>query len=417
MSTQHSTARTRSSKTPDQSDNPSADNHVDNPPKPRKPYPEYPLTPHPTGRWCKKIRGRLHYFGPISDPDAALAKYLDQKDALHAGRKPRAESDGATVKDVANAFLNAKQALVDAGELSALTWADYKLIAGELLKEVGKGRLVVDLDASDFACLRKRMAKRWGPHRILKLVQYVRSMFKHAWETGLIATPVRFGPDFKRPSKKTLRQNRAKRGAQLFSSEEIHRLLNAASPPLKAMILLGINCGFGNADCGQLPLSAVDLETGVIDFPRPKTGVARRCPLWHETVAAIKEALAERPPPKREPDAGLVFLTKYGLPWARGNDPAIVTKEIAKLLHSLGINGSRNFYTLRHTFRTVADETRDQPAVDLIMGHEIPHMSTVYRERIGEERLRAVAEHVRGWLFGAQADAAKPDVIPFANQA
>jgi integrase len=394
-----------------------ADNRPDNRGRPAKPYPEFPLTAHPTGRWCKKIRGRIYYFGPWDEPDAALAKYLDQKDALHAGRKPRSDSDGMTVKDVANAFLNAKQALVDAGELSALTWADYKLIAAELLKQAGKGRLVADLDAGDFGALRKRMAKRWGPHRILKLVQYVRSMFKHAWETGLIQNPIRFGPDFKRPSKKTLRLNRAKRGAQLFSSDEIHLLLGAASLPLKSMILLGINCGFGNGDCGHLPISALNLDAGMIDFPRPKTGVARRCPLWPETVQAAREALAVRPEPKREADAGLMFLTKYGLPWARGNDPAIISKEMTKLLDVLGINGSRNFYTLRHTFRTVADEARDQPAVDLMMGHEIPHMSTVYRERIDDNRLRAVAEHVRRWLFGAEAQAAKPDVIPFSKQA
>jgi hypothetical protein len=48
----------------------------------------------------------------------------------------------------------------------------------------------------------------------------------------------------------------------------------------------------------------------------------------------------------------------------------------------------------------VADEAKDQPAVDHIMGHESPHMSTVYRERIGDERLKAVANHVRNWLFG-----------------
>jgi hypothetical protein len=42
-------------------------------------------------------------------------------------------------------------------------------------------------------------------------------------------------------------------------------------------------------------------------------------------------------------------------------------------------------------------------ACDFIMGHEIPHMSSVYRERISDERLRAVAEHVRRWLFGAES--------------
>ena len=47
----------------------------------------------------------------------------------------------------------------------------------------------------------------------------------------------------------------------------------------------GVNCGFGNGDCASLPLSAVNLDAGWIDFPRPKTGINRRCPLWPETVA------------------------------------------------------------------------------------------------------------------------------------
>src|SRR5881409_137273 len=89
--------------------------------KPAKPYPEYPLTAHPAGYWCKKIRGKIHYFGPWDDPDGALAKYNEQKDALHAGRTPRPETEGLTVKELANTFLNRKQALVDSGELKQRT--------------------------------------------------------------------------------------------------------------------------------------------------------------------------------------------------------------------------------------------------------------------------------------------------------
>src|SRR5262245_14267412 len=90
--------------------------------KPSKPYPDFPLFPHATGRWAKKIRGKLHYFGPWSDPDRALANYLEQKVALHAGRKPREDTGGLTVKDLCNQFLNAKRALVESGELTNRSW-------------------------------------------------------------------------------------------------------------------------------------------------------------------------------------------------------------------------------------------------------------------------------------------------------
>jgi integrase len=165
------------------------------------------------------------------------------------------------------------------------------------------------------------------------------------------------------------------------------------------MVLLGINCGFGNADCGTLPLLALDLERGWVDYPRPKTGIPRRCPLWPETVQALKEALADRPEPKKQEYAGLVFITKYGQPWAKDDSAGPVTQEMRKLLNKLGVNGHRNFYALRHTFRTVADGAKDQPTADHIMGHEVAHMSSVYREGISDERLKAVSDHVRAWLW------------------
>jgi integrase len=371
--------------------------------KPSKPYPDFPLFPHATGRWCKKIRGRLVYFGPWSDPDAALTKYLEQKDDLHAGRRPRDEvSAGVTIKSVANHFLNAKQQAVEAGELSPRTWADYRSIMDMLVAGFGKNRSVVSLGPQDFAALKSKLSKRNSPTRMCTVIQVIRCAFKFAYESRLIPAPVIYGPVFKRTSKKTLRLHRARQGAKLFSREEIHKLLSAARPQVIAMILLGINCGFGNEDCGTLPISAVDLEAGWVKFPRPKTGIARRCPLWPETVAALREALANRPEPMKPEHAGLVFITAHGGSWAKDQSSGPLVWEMKKLLRRLGINGRAGlgFYTLRHTFRTVADETERQPAIDLIMGHARDDMASVHRERISDERLRAVTDYVRAWLYG-----------------
>jgi integrase len=373
--------------------------------KPEKPYPDFPLTAHPNGTWCKKIRGRLHYFGPWGDWQAALDKYLNERDDLQAGRVPRTQEQAAepTLRDLANAFCNHKKTLLDAGELSPRTFNDAYATCKLLVDHFGPDRLLTDIRQEDFAGLRVALAKRLGTVALGNNVQRIRSVFKHAYDCEMITAPVRFGPGFRRPSQKAVRLQRSKAGPKLFTAEEVRRLIDAAGLPVKAMILLGINCGFGNSDCGNLPLTALDLDGGWINFPRPKTGVDRRCPLWPETVAALREAIAKRPEPKGKGHAGLVFITRHGFSWSKDVADSPVTKETGKLLRRLGINGRKglSFYTLRHTFRTIADKVKDQPAADHIMGHESTHMSSVYREQIDDERLKAVTEHVRGWLFPA----------------
>ncbi len=74
--------------------------------KTKKPYPDFPLTAHPTGRWCKKIRGKIYYFGYIKDGwEAAVELYQAQRDDLYAGRPPRPPSDGLTIRDLCNGFI------------------------------------------------------------------------------------------------------------------------------------------------------------------------------------------------------------------------------------------------------------------------------------------------------------------------
>ena len=143
--------------------------------KPAKPYPEFPLFPHATGRWAKKIRGKLHYFGPWADPDAAVAKYLHQKDVLHAGRVPRPESDGVTIRDLCNRFLTAKEQQRDAGDITARTFADYYTTCATLVSAFGKQRLVDDLAADDFETLRADLARTRNPNTLGNEIQRIRN--------------------------------------------------------------------------------------------------------------------------------------------------------------------------------------------------------------------------------------------------
>src|SRR3990172_12377960 len=94
--------------------------------RPRKPYPTFPLTAHPNGQRCKKIRGQVHFFGVWADPMAALANYNRQAADLHAGREPRpAESrDVPTVKDLANSYLATQMEKAQRGSIAPAWFHD-----------------------------------------------------------------------------------------------------------------------------------------------------------------------------------------------------------------------------------------------------------------------------------------------------
>ncbi|HEV8001611.1 MAG TPA: tyrosine-type recombinase/integrase, partial [Planctomycetaceae bacterium] len=209
---------------------------------------------------------------------------------------------------------------------------------------------------------------------------------------------------------------------RMFEAEELRQILVAADIRLSAMILLGINGGLGQADLAALPIAAVNFDSSVLNYPRQKTAISRRIPLWPETVAALREALRTRPKPKLEADRDLVFITKYGFRWVRTNEKGTsidsVGWEFRKLLLRLGLKRPRiSFYALRHTFETIGGESTDQVAVDHIMGHARDDMASVYRERISDERLQTVTEHVRAWLFDPDGSVVSAELTAPGSQA
>lgn len=370
--------------------------------KPAKPRPDWPLFPHNNGSWAKKIKGRLIYFGPWSDPGGALQRYQD----VLAG-KPRGPDPGTlTVGDGVNLFLGWKETLLNSGELAGRTFRDYCITGRRLIEFFGRDRPIADLTPSDFEALRAALAKTLGPATLKVNVIRVRAIFKYLADSEKIDRPARFGPAFRPPAARTVRKSQNGSGPKLFTPPEIHTLLQEAPPQLAVMILLGLNCGYGNSDISRLTTGAIVGEW--VDFPRPKTGIPRRCWLWPETRAAVDLHLTTRETPVNPSDADLVFLTG-GLPWVRSTGRSWVDKvsdRFRRLVKQVRITRpGATFYDLRRTFRTIADGCRDEPAVDMVMGHTRADMGSVYRQTIGDDRIRAVCEHVRRWLFdGGEVD-------------
>jgi integrase len=342
-------------------------------------------------------------LGPWADPDAALALWLKQKDDLLAGREPE-NGDGLTIGRLSNLFLTSKQRLVDSGELKPATWHDYHRTCQRVIKVLGAGRLVANLRPADFEELRADFATTHNAVTLCDDITRARVLFKYAFDADLIDQPVKYGHGFKKPSKATLRKLRQGKPPRMFQADELRKIIEKAGPQLRAMIYLGINCGLGNNDCAKLPMKALDLSGGWLDFGRPKTGIHRRCPLWPETVEALKEALAKRPTPKDDAQKDRVFITKRGMTWepkTMTDNP--VSKEMAKVLKELRIHRKGvGFYALRHTLQTIGKKTRDKDAVRAIMGwaENSNDMSAIYTEEpVEDERLRGVTDFVRAWLF------------------
>ena len=347
---------------------------------------DYPLRWHPRGGWCKKILGKVYYFGLVT-PDEAMTAYEHGREWYEAGETPPAyDSDAIKVKELCNEFLASKEAKVESGELTQRSWDDYKRSCDHVLKHFGHNRAVANLRPIDFDRFRAYLSKGRGLVAMSHEITRARGLFKFAHKMQLIEHPVSYGESFDKPAKGKLRIIRNEAGRQDFTPKEAYQILAATSGQLHAMILLGLNCALGNSDLTRLDCKHLDLKGGWLDFPRPKTGAMRRAPLWKETAKALRPFVDCR-------TEGRVFTTKYLNPWSA----SAITHEFRKVLESLKMTKTqRSFYGLRRTCRTLGDEVHDTGACDLVMGHiSDSTMGGHYTQVIADERLLKVSKHVR----------------------
>lgn len=362
--------------------------------RPPKPFPDFPLFAHNNRQWCRKIAGKLRSFGPWDDWKAALERHNREYPFLKAGVAVPDSFEGLTVDRAVNGFIHQKTAEQAAGQISSEWLRSLTDVGKFITANIQRTRPVESLGPKDFEKLRLAIVGKFSPIVARNYVSRIKSIFGYAYQTRAIAKPVDFGVTFKPPTRALIRKHRKQKPKALWTPAQVKALIRKASPGMRAMILLAINCGLNNSDLRNLPRSAVDFKSGWLDFPRAKTFIDRRVKLWPETIEAVRRWLKVRPEPHRKDHKTFLFITRWGNQWDRTG----IGHEFDKLMTDCDFDVG-SFIWFRKTVQTIGERTGDIIAVRHVMGHVDDSMSADYRQEVDPARIVRVTDCIHEWLY------------------
>ncbi|MEA2708129.1 MAG: hypothetical protein QOF78_730 [Phycisphaerales bacterium] len=408
--------------------------------KPQKPHPDFPLFPAPNGQWAKKIKGggdaksKPYYFGSWKeDPkgDRAIRSYDARLAGILAGTdhfRHLAATATTTVGDLVTRYLAQRWLDAKAGTLAKVTYGHYNRELRAFAAWVKEATPVAALKPEHFGGYAAQLIEK---RKILarsrkRITADIKACFRWGAGNGHCPLP-NFGTSFKSPSttKESIRKEKARAGLadysdRIVTGEEIDKLLKLSQPNMKAIILLGINCGLGPADIGRLRWRNIDLATGKLNYPRHKTGNDRIGYLWKRTREALNNLLKPKHGhplkwTKAEFDQhgqdALVFVTKKRRPYYReveivkdGRVAGVKIENAVSITFGRSAKKARlkgvTFYRLRHTFKTLGKKAKDRDALNLCMGHKANSVEAGYdHEVISFKRVRRVAIKVKSRLW------------------
>ena len=382
-----------------------------------------PKSPNPVGsplslinnRWRKKIKGKIHYFGtyPSTTYEQAVAEYKRCKFDIESGiGKPTRRPDQYAVVDICDAFLRDRK-----DKISDRTWSDYRSVIEKfILPALGRERAADDLYPSDFKKVRQLMERSTvkgkdfdvSPKTVQNYCTRARAIVNFANSQQFTRQQISHGGYLANPAAKLLRryENDKYEDGRDLSKHEIRDVLDIADKQMKAIILTALAAGMLEVDIAYLTFDHIDFETGLVNYPRRKTEIARQFVLWPEAIEAINAWRAVRPVAANNECEKYVFLTKYGNPWRNEQHRGCpLSREFKKLLRIAGYDRKGiSFGALRKSFRTAVSiytvDESDEKIADLICGHADSSMRSRYRQRVSLQKLERVGGYVREWLYG-----------------
>ncbi|MHC4396587.1 MAG: tyrosine-type recombinase/integrase [Planctomycetota bacterium] len=344
---------------------------------------KFPLTLHPTGQYCKKINGKLYYFG--SDKKRALEKYLNQATWLHGSQEnvQKPNNENMTLKQLCDKYLQYQYSKLQANDLTANHYNEQVVSLKKLMAFLGPNIEINKISALDLQNYKRKIQKSHVSVSRLNLhISIMKALFHWARKNDILEHI----PNIDAISRDKIVHNEK----FTFDHEQISKLLSAADVKMKAMIWLGLNCGFGCTDCSELKWADLDFVNARVRLPRKKTGILRDLPLWPETVEAIEKV------PKT---GNLVFYTSRGNSFVhtivkldssgnrRYSTQNTITTKFSRLIKKSGLNVPKGtgFYTLRRTAATIAARSGDPFAVQKLLGHADLQMATRYVQDVSKQ--------------------------------
>jgi integrase len=164
-----------------------------------------------------------------------------------------------------------------------------------------------------------------------------------------------------------------------LSDEEEQRLLSAAAPYVRDLVLFAINTGMRRGEILSLTWAGVDLTRRTVTVFKSKNGERRTIPANQAVMDLLLEKRQLKESVKR-PVADVVFASETGTPidgsnLRRGFLIALKAARIADL----------HFHDLRHTFATrLVQAGVDLYKVQRLLGHKSPSMTQRYAHHYPE---------------------------------
>lgn len=212
---------------------------------------------------------------------------------------------------------------------------------------------------ADFISARKRTGV--ADATIRRDLAFLGSMFTMAERWGWVDTsPVT------KAVKKMLRESRPR--TRYLTHEEFDRLYEAASEPLRPILVLAVETGLRKTELLGLTLANIDLQRRELNLEKTKAGRPRQVPLSRRALTVIRELLERRDRPRS------AFLL-HGPSGGRVGNPR---KAFVNACRRAGIKDFR-WHDLRHTFASWwVQGGGDLYRLSRVLGHSTLQMTARY---------------------------------------